>query len=145
MTLLGQNVIDLDRIAQDVAGGLIAVENVAGVHEEVDGVDTTHFRAAGGQIESLLANAGVANRTAVSGQADLWVCNEAGYLKKYVLQATFEDQDGQPIRQTMDMLVTGENQPVQVTIPPADKVVDMSSMMRGIATASAAGTATPVP
>ncbi len=140
------DVIDPNKLAQDAPQGLFAKQNVLNAHENVDGVDTTHYKATEAQTQELFGNTGDPTRTFVSGTADFWVANNGGYLKQYVLTFTLKDQQNQQFTQTIKLTVTNENKPVDISTPAPDQIISMDQYNSAVATAMApaeAGSPTP--
>lgn len=137
------DVLDPNKLAQDAPSGLFAKANVVNGHEDVDGVDTTHYRATAAQAKELIKDTGDQSRTADSGTADFWVANANGYLKQYLLTVNLKDPTGQEYRQTIKMTLSDENKPVAIATPAPDQVISMGDFQQGMATAMVArGTAT---
>jgi hypothetical protein len=121
-TLTGQ-ILDPNTLAQAAPATLFAAGNVVSPHEQVNGVDTTHYRATGDVLQRWLSQEAGAAVTVSAGQADVWVANRDNYLKQYNLDAIVQDQDGRTVHRTVHLLVTDENKPVSVQTPAPDQVM----------------------
>ena len=94
----------------------------------MEGVDTTHYRTSDAQAQKLLTKWVTQGRTVLSGTAEFWVTNRDGHIKQYVVMVNSQDSAGQKHTETSRLLVTSENQPVTIDIPPADQVLDMQRL-----------------
>lgn len=113
-----------DKLAEESPSGLFSAAHVVNRHEKVDGVDTTHYRFADKDLEQWQKGWFPSDRKLVSGQVELWIANQGNYLKKYRQDTVFEE-DGTQVRQQYEALITQENKPVEIELPPADQVKEM--------------------
>ncbi len=119
-----------EMMAREDAADVFTPARIVSRHERIDGVDCTHYRLKDKEIEKLEQKKFPSTRTRVSGQVDFWIANKGDYLKKYVQDAIFDDEDGRQLHVYYEALVTDENKPVKIEAPPADQVTDL--MAEGI-------------
>lgn len=127
-----QTMIDPEELAKNAPTDIFSPANVVSRNEVVDGVATTHYRAAQAQAQLLVAKSQAETgqeQKIISAGADFWVAKKGNYLKQYRTEMVHEDSDGRQITTVMQMLITDENKPVTIAPPPADKVTDVGGMV----------------
>lgn len=113
------------KLAQESPAGLFTPAHVVSRHEKLEGVDTTHYRFADKDLEQSWRGWFASEGKLISGQIELWIANKGNYLKKYRQDTVFEEEDGTQVRQQYEALITQENKPVEIELPPADQIREM--------------------
>jgi hypothetical protein len=123
LTAIVRDRLDPNRLAGSAPAAVFSHANLVG-NEQVNGVNTAHYRTSGSLLQQFLAPQIGTDSRVVGGQADFWVAEADSYLKQYTLDATLLGKDGTQVRETARLLVSDENQPVQIEAPAPDQVTD---------------------
>jgi hypothetical protein len=123
------SLFDPNKLAESAPAAIFAPANVINQRETVDGQETTHYRVKDAAVAGLLGNLPAGSQVK-AGQADLWISNRGNYVKQYALDATVQQADGHQVRQTGNVLVTGENKPVPVATPVPSQIIRFDVLKR---------------
>jgi hypothetical protein len=91
-------------------------------HETVAGIDCSHYHTDARYVPTEFWRSPL---RVEGGDVDVWVDNDRGYIVRLLISAKGVDQTGRPSSREFKLALSDVNQPLQITPPPEDEIVQL--------------------